>query len=46
VIRIAHAGTELVYYADIDAFVDLDPSQKGVHMSRFPRRLPRPSTRS
>ena len=36
VIRIAHAGTELVYYADIDAFVDLDPSQKGVHMSRFP----------
>jgi GTP cyclohydrolase-4 len=36
VIRIAHAGTELVYYADIDAFVDLDPAQKGVHMSRFP----------
>jgi GTP cyclohydrolase IV len=36
VIRIAHAGTELVYYADIDAFVDLDPKQKGVHMSRFP----------
>jgi GTP cyclohydrolase IV len=36
VIRIAHAGTELLYYADIDAFVDLDPAQKGVHMSRFP----------
>jgi GTP cyclohydrolase-4 len=36
VIRIAHAGSELVYYADIDAFVDLDPAQKGVHMSRFP----------
>jgi GTP cyclohydrolase I/GTP cyclohydrolase-4 len=36
VIRIAHAGTELVYYADIDCFVDLDPAQKGVHMSRFP----------
>ena len=36
VIRIAHAGTELVYYADIDCFVDLDPDQKGVHMSRFP----------
>src|SRR5437763_11698365 len=36
VIRIAHAGTELLYYADIDCFVDLDPSQKGVHMSRFP----------
>jgi GTP cyclohydrolase IV len=36
VIRIAHAGTELVYYADIDCYVDLDPDQKGVHMSRFP----------
>ncbi|MDX6534311.1 MAG: cyclohydrolase [Gaiellales bacterium] len=36
VIRISHAGTELVYYADIDAYVDLDPKQKGVHMSRFP----------
>ena len=36
VIRIAHARTELLYYADIDCFVDLDPNQKGVHMSRFP----------
>jgi GTP cyclohydrolase-4 len=36
VIRIAHAGTELLYYAEIEAFVDLDPHQKGVHMSRFP----------
>jgi GTP cyclohydrolase IV len=36
VIRIAHAGTELLYHAQIDAFVDLDPGQKGVHMSRFP----------
>ena len=36
VIRIAHAGTELLYYAQIDCFVDLDPGQKGVHMSRFP----------
>jgi len=36
VIRITHAGTELLYYADVDAFVDLDPAQKGVHMSRFP----------
>jgi GTP cyclohydrolase I/GTP cyclohydrolase-4 len=36
VIRIAHAATELLYYADIDCFVDLDPTQKGVHMSRFP----------
>jgi GTP cyclohydrolase I/GTP cyclohydrolase-4 len=36
VIRIAHAGSELLYYADIDCYVDLDPDQKGVHMSRFP----------
>ena len=36
VIRIAHTGTELLYYADVDCYVDLDPSQKGVHMSRFP----------
>src|SRR6478736_2601376 len=36
VIRITHAGSELLYYADIDAYVDLDPKQKGVHMSRFP----------
>src|SRR6266568_4863752 len=34
--RIAHAGTELLYYAAIDCYVDLDPDQKGVHMSRFP----------
>ena len=36
VIRIAHSGTELLYYAQVDCFVDLDPGQKGVHMSRFP----------
>jgi GTP cyclohydrolase-4 len=36
VIRITHAASELLYYADIDCFVDLDPAQKGVHMSRFP----------
>jgi GTP cyclohydrolase I/GTP cyclohydrolase-4 len=36
VIRIAHAGVETVYYADIECSVDLDPGQKGVHMSRFP----------
>ena len=35
VVRFAD-GTELVNNADIDAFVDLDPQQKGVHMSRFP----------
>ncbi len=36
VIRISHGGEEVVYYADIDCSVDLDPAQKGVHMSRFP----------
>jgi GTP cyclohydrolase IV len=36
VIRIAHSGTELLYSAEIECFVDLDPAQKGVHMSRFP----------
>jgi MptA/FolE2 family GTP cyclohydrolase len=36
VIRIAHDGTEAVYYAEIDCSVDLDPDRKGVHMSRFP----------
>ena len=46
VIRIAHAGTELLYYADIDCFVDLDPGQKGVHMSRFPETVAEASTRS
>jgi GTP cyclohydrolase-4 len=36
VIRIAHRGTERLYYADLSCFVDLDPRRKGVHMSRFP----------
>src|SRR6478609_6511594 len=35
-LAMTEAGSELVYYADIDAYVDLDPKQKGVHMSRFP----------
>jgi GTP cyclohydrolase-4 len=35
VIRICHGGDETVYYADIECSVDLDPAQKGVHMSRF-----------
>jgi GTP cyclohydrolase I/GTP cyclohydrolase-4 len=36
VIRIGHGNRELLYYAHIDCYVDLDPAQKGVHMSRFP----------
>ena len=35
VIRICHGGEETLYYADIECSVDLDPAQKGVHMSRF-----------
>src|ERR687883_1830703 len=35
-IRLSHAGEEKLIAADIDATVDLDPAQKGVHMSRFP----------
>ena len=31
-----HAGQEALVSAEIDCFVDLDPEQKGVHMSRFP----------
>ena len=31
-----HAGQDALVSADIDCFVDLDPAQKGVHMSRFP----------
>jgi len=35
-IRIEHAGREQTFAAEIACTVDLDPSQKGVHMSRFP----------
>jgi GTP cyclohydrolase I/GTP cyclohydrolase-4 len=35
-IRIRHAGREQTFAADISCTVDLDPAQKGVHMSRFP----------
>src|SRR5215210_8724720 len=35
-IRLRWGGTEKLISADIDCFVDLDPAQKGVHMSRFP----------
>jgi GTP cyclohydrolase IV len=36
VIRIEHAGREQTFAAEITCTVDLDPAQKGVHMSRFP----------
>jgi GTP cyclohydrolase I/GTP cyclohydrolase-4 len=35
-IRIEHAGREQTFAAEIACTVDLDPAQKGVHMSRFP----------
>jgi GTP cyclohydrolase-4 len=35
-VRMQHGGHEALVSAEIDCFVDLDPAQKGVHMSRFP----------
>ncbi len=35
-IRLCRGGSEKLVAADIECFVDLDPAQKGVHMSRFP----------
>jgi GTP cyclohydrolase I/GTP cyclohydrolase-4 len=35
-IRIRHDGHEKTFAAEITCTVDLDPAQKGVHMSRFP----------
>jgi GTP cyclohydrolase IV len=35
IIRLTQSGQENLFYAEIDLFVDLDPEQMGVHMSRF-----------
>src|SRR5215204_2619930 len=35
-IRIRYGDTEKLIAAEIESTVDLDPAQKGVHMSRFP----------
>lgn len=35
-IRLRHGDAEKLIAAEIDCTVDLDPAQKGVHMSRFP----------
>ena len=35
VIRIRADGSEQLFYAELECFVDLGPSQKGAHMSRF-----------
>jgi GTP cyclohydrolase-4 len=34
-IRIGAGGSEQLFHAEIEAFVDLNPKQKGAHMSRF-----------
>ncbi len=35
VVRIGNGGSEQLFYAEIECFVDLNPRQKGAHMSRF-----------
>src|SRR5215211_2480673 len=35
VVRIRSNGTEQLFYAELECFVDLSPQQKGAHMSRF-----------
>jgi GTP cyclohydrolase-4 len=35
VIRISRDGSEELYWANLECFVDLGPAQKGAHMSRF-----------
>jgi GTP cyclohydrolase I/GTP cyclohydrolase-4 len=35
VIRIGSNGSEQLFYAELECFVDLAPEQKGAHMSRF-----------
>src|SRR5215208_6787428 len=35
VLRVKDNSTEELYYAELECFVDLNPQQAGVHMSRF-----------
>jgi GTP cyclohydrolase IV len=35
VVRVRSNGSEQLYYAELECFVDLGPEQKGAHMSRF-----------
>jgi GTP cyclohydrolase-4 len=35
VVRVRTNGTEHLFYAELECFVDLHPNQKGAHMSRF-----------
>jgi GTP cyclohydrolase I/GTP cyclohydrolase-4 len=35
ILRVSQNGSEQLYYAELECFVDLNPRQAGVHMSRF-----------
>jgi GTP cyclohydrolase IV len=35
VVRVSSNGSEQLFYAELECFVDLGPEQKGAHMSRF-----------
>jgi GTP cyclohydrolase-4 len=35
IVRVRSNGTEALFYAELECFVDLGPDQKGAHMSRF-----------
>src|SRR3989442_6085013 len=35
ILRVSSNGTEALYYAELECFVDLNPQQAGVHMSHF-----------
>jgi GTP cyclohydrolase-4 len=35
VVRVGSNGSERLFYAELECFVDLGPEQKGAHMSRF-----------
>src|SRR5919202_6060195 len=35
VVRVRVNGSERLFYAELECFVDLSPNQKGAHMSRF-----------
>jgi GTP cyclohydrolase IV len=35
IVRVGPPGSEQLFYAELECFVDLSPQQKGAHMSRF-----------
>ena len=35
ILRISANGSEQLYHANLECYVDLNPQQMGVHMSRF-----------